>query len=284
MTRRWVRWALAGIVLACVAAAAVALSPLVRPGRASSPDPDDTVEPLSPAEPAEHASALDILDRLAERAAQQPVAAPASGQLLHRRTESSTAGVRRRQDVWVDLTTTATVRIRSVGGADADDWPAPGRSRDRDEVVNRAKDALTRYGPSIVRPTPAWAAGLSSDPTVLLADLRAGVAASGAARPDLALVDGVTVVLRDLMGYLAPAQRRAIYQVLARLPSVGVRSADPVEIDGRSLVAVTMYASGDRTDLLFDPGTGLANGRRIGAEVWDIWICSVVNTVEEPTT
>lgn len=112
---------------------------------------------------------------------------------------------------------------------------------------------------SIIFPTPEWLAGLPTDPAALLAELRGAMDEDGPWSVDHQVWSAMQEFYLKCDLLLGPELRVALLKAFTSLR--GITSSD-VTIDKRRLVAVrhTERSSGD--EILFDPATGRAVGRR----------------------
>ncbi|MBB5871199.1 hypothetical protein F4553_004578 [Allocatelliglobosispora scoriae] len=145
--------------------------------------------------------------------------------------------------------------------------------------IAQARDDLATQGPSLIRPTPQWLAALPTDPTALLAQLRAESQQEGAAwSVDHRLWDTMANLYSGSEIALTPAVRAALLQALSGLHGL---TTSTVTVNGHSLVAIrhTEKLSGD--EILFDPASGKAVGRRTlynnQVEYESTWVQSIVN-------
>jgi hypothetical protein len=119
--------------------------------------------------------------------------------------------------------------------------------------------ADTSTSPGWQNPTPAWLAGLPTDPAGMLSRLRAD--APDNTRGDAELV---TYVNDALQTGLVPAKVRAVlYQALALLPDLTV-TQNEANLAGRTGVAMGVDDPADptRADIIIDPATGQYIGAR----------------------
>ncbi|MFC0530157.1 CU044_5270 family protein [Phytohabitans kaempferiae] len=121
------------------------------------------------------------------------------------------------------------------------------------------RDRLRLRGPSIHQPTPAWIAALPTDPDRLRAHLRGLVGEGGAWSTDHVLWTTLQAFYLHSDLLLSPAQRAALLRSYTGLH--GITSAE-VTVDGRRLVAVRQSEQQSGNEILFDPATGQAVGRR----------------------
>lgn len=119
--------------------------------------------------------------------------------------------------------------------------------------------AFDRSGPSILRPTPEWLAALPTDPDELRARLRGFFGGESSWSTDYALWDMLQNLYMNSGLVMTPAVRAALLRSFTGL--LGITSGE-VTIAGRRLVAVRHTERRSGLEILFDPATGSAVGRR----------------------
>ncbi|MEV4416981.1 hypothetical protein [Catellatospora sp. NPDC049609] len=185
------------------------------------------------------------------------------GQLIHVRADGWAAGQHgddptaqvgyQGRELWLDPQGMIPVKLLD-GERDLFDGPK-GRPDDTFE-----RDDLRENGPSLRRPTPEWLAQLpAGDPAALLARLRADVAGNEKWTADHLVWDamGELYLHADLL--LSPALRAGLLRAVQGMDGL---TAGEVVIDGVRLVSIRQTEGRSATEILFDPVTGWAVGRR----------------------
>lgn len=265
--------AMAGIL---VAGLVIGGALVLRPGSDDlgfgSPSGEKTSEPnLAPAPP----ETVAALNALAEAAARGPAAAAVRpGQFIFVRHDGWAASFRANaaqatattepreaeltegtierqiREMWVDpegmITMSITDGREEMGG---------------DPASERA--AFKRDGPGLNWATPEWLASLPTDPERLRGQLRDLIGKGDSWSTDHALWTNLQefYLRTDLL--LTPELRAALLRSFTGL--LGITSSE-VTVDGRRLVAVRHTERGSGDEILFDPATGSAVGRRSVAE------------------
>ncbi|MGN9907233.1 CU044_5270 family protein [Phytohabitans sp. LJ34] len=121
------------------------------------------------------------------------------------------------------------------------------------------RGAFEREGPSLNWSTPEWLASLPTDPERLRTKLRELTGDGGAWSTDHALWSTLQELYLRADLVLGPEVRAALLLSFTGLR--GLTSSD-VTVDGRRLVAVRHTERGTGDEILFDPATGQAVGRR----------------------
>lgn len=121
------------------------------------------------------------------------------------------------------------------------------------------RGAFERQGPSLNWSTPEWLASLPTDPAQLRAELRELTGDGGAWSTDHALWSTLQELYLRADLVLSPEVRAALLLSFTGLR--GLTSSD-LTVDGRRLVAVRHTERGTGDEILFDPATGQAVGRR----------------------
>jgi len=137
------------------------------------------------------------------------------------------------------------------------------------------RGVFEQSGPSLDQPTPAWLASLPTDPDQLRGKLRELMGEEEAWSTDHALWSTLQefYLRTDLL--LTPELRSALLRSFTGL--LGLTSSEAM-VDGRRLVAVrhTERESGD--EILFDPATGAAVGRRSVTSSPDVTVSAPAGT------
>jgi hypothetical protein len=256
--RTWQRLLVPVTAAAMVVGLAVGATVVFRPGGLSfgaggGPSDEKTSEPnLAAASP----QAVAALKAMAEVAAGVPTTVPpiATGQyvLVH-------------HDGWVAVVSESS-RFAKVEKQDRDYWfdPRGGliRAASFDGAPPRVENEDVPRGQtvgSIIHPTPEWLAGLPTDPVKLLAELRGAMDKDAPWSIDHQVWSAMQdLYLRcDLL--LSTEVRVALLRAFTSLR--GITSSE-VSIDKRRLVAIRHTERGSGDEILFDPTTGRAVGRR----------------------
>ncbi|GAB4061540.1 CU044_5270 family protein [Catellatospora paridis] len=227
------------------------------------------VIPIGGGEPAAQAQAADILAGAAAQARLQPEVPVRGDQFVHVESvatvlgmneatkESSTSTITRQVWLSVDGTHDGLIRQRPrSGGGDWTDMALPGC---RDGVVTQTKGGVT--GTQACTPTPAYVAGLPTDPDAMLAYLYRGVDEHPNKNPRDQQAFSAAADLVD-EAYLAPASLAAVFGAVARIPGVSV-VGEVTDEAGREGVAVALReVQGTRSELIFDRGSHAYLGTR----------------------
>ncbi|BCB87545.1 hypothetical protein Psuf_048580 [Phytohabitans suffuscus] len=265
----------ATLVAGLVVGGAVLFRPGGEPlGFGAPPSADKSSDPnLTPAPP-ETVAALNAL--AAAAAAGPPAARVAPGRYIFARHDGWAAGyemsagngVQRRggsgaapgqaavpsngtlerqiREIWFDPQGMVAVSITD-GKREMSADPAAGRAAFKDR------------GPSLFQPTPEWLATLPTDPDQLRAELREQIGEGGAWSTDHALWSTLQEVYFSADLVMTPELRAALLRSFTGLR--GITSSE-ITVDGRRLVAVRHTERGGGNEILFDPATGSAVGRR----------------------
>ena len=129
--------------------------------------------------------------------------------------------------------------------------PPPGHEMPQPTAVPDAEATL-------LKPTPAWIAGLPTE-TAALRELLRPYATHGSWSFDHYLMGLLGDFFWTCQPLLTPQLRVAFYQVLAGLNGL---TASEMTIQGRRLYAIRQTESVHGKELLFDPASGLMVGRR----------------------
>ncbi|WP_425546868.1 hypothetical protein, partial [Asanoa iriomotensis] len=206
--------------------------------------------------PSESIDAATSIDRLIAAAAGSPTLTLTPGQLVYSRSYGVTS-------------------FDNVGN------PEPGRMmRDESEIwyapegmvaqaikqngVDRATDGtpVTRVDkPSIWQPTPAWLAGLPTEPAALRTELLAGIGANAKWSGDHLLAKELGELLVSSEPLLTADVRVAMLKVIKDFKGLSARET---VFDGKRVWAIRQTEQGRFDELLFDPATGRAVGRASG--------------------
>ncbi|MCW6011194.1 CU044_5270 family protein [Micromonospora sp. CPCC 205371] len=254
----WTRLLVPVTAAAMVVGLAVGATVVFRPGGLSVgaggvPSDEKTSEPnLAPPSP----EAVAALKAMAEVAAGKPTTVPpiATGQYVFVR-----------HDGWVAVVSESS-QVAKVEKQDRDYWfdPQGGllRGSSFDGAPPRVEDQEVpreQVLGSVIHPTPKWLAQLPTDPIKLLDDLR------GAMDKDApwSIDHQVWTAMQDLYMrcdvLLNTEGRAALLRAFTSLR--GITSSE-VTIDKRRLLAIRHTERGSGDEILFDPTTGRAVGRR----------------------
>jgi hypothetical protein len=236
---------------------------VLRPGSElldfGAPSDDKTSEPnLAPAPP----ETVDALKALADAAARGPAAVEVRpGRYIFVRHDGWAASLpavndengaqegtieRQIRELWFD-----PAGMIMVSGTDgkADLGADPGAAR----------AAFKERGAGLMYPTREWLAALPTDPERLRGRLRDLTGDGGAWSTDHALWSSLQEFYLSTDLLLAPELRAALLRSFTGLR--GLTSSE-VTVDGRRLVAVRHTERDNGDEILFDPATGAAVGRR----------------------
>lgn len=296
--RRWVPvLAAASAVLVVTVGAVLVLGgaplPVGLPFGAGPRWPEGTGTESAPDKPdqAEHVSAVQLLEQLARTAEQQPgpLVVP-SGKLLYVRSSSLPDGMAPTlstdylHEMWLEQPGCIPLMIRRQDGTSGFTMPDPTNPRDNwPAELDRTRAQFAADGPSLRFPTPEFLAGLPTDPAQLYLVLGDLVQPSrGAWSTEHAIADQVRGLFNTAGPLIPPAQKAAIYRVLARLGSVAA-TGTPQTLAGRTVVGVAQLERGGRDQLLFDLTTGdlVGSGGESSASFFAIWQHSLVSSVGE---
>jgi hypothetical protein len=280
----WTRLAVPAGVAALVLAVAVggvlavrADGPGVGPGASaasSPPDPRDP-SPPDPAPPGDDATseqrpnrgpsspeAVAALEELADAARDVEPARLRPGQLIYSRgvgvttATSSTPGADGEPE-WRDTRLPADER----GWYDPEGmiWLPTDEGMRMEPSVEDQRDEVARSGGTIVNPTPAWLAALPTDPDALLAEMRSWTTPDQSWSVDHQVINLLHELHLRADPVLPTDTRVALLRAMARL--TGLSATSPT-VDGRTVVAIRHAEVNDTIEILFDPATGRAAGRR----------------------
>ncbi|GIF73090.1 hypothetical protein [Asanoa siamensis] len=115
--------------------------------------------------------------------------------------------------------------------------------------------------PSIWQPTPAWLAGLPTDPTALRAELLAGMGENQKRSADSLLAKEIGELLVSSEPLLTGDVRVALLKMIKRWSGLSARET---VVDDRKVWGLRRTEQGRFDEILFDPATGLAVGRASG--------------------
>jgi hypothetical protein len=133
---------------------------------------------------------------------------------------------------------------------------------DPDAEIAQLRQELADNGPSAIRPTPEWLAGLPADPVALRA-LLLGDTGANKWSDDHRLFTAVSDLLINAEPILEPASRTALYGALG---TIGELTALDTTAEGLRVYAIRHTENGSIDELLFDPATGRFLGRGSGHE------------------
>lgn len=208
----------------------------------------------------EAVAALDELARTAERA--QAVALR-PGQLVHVLTEGWaveltdgwTGTVRfQPRESWLDPQGMLPLKL-----LDGDQNMFERMRADREGNLEHARDVMRDSGPNIAFPTPQWLAELPTEPQALLAVLRADVEDNQTWTKDHQVWDALGRLYMNCDILLSPQLRAALLRSFQGMDGL---TAGKVVIDDVELVAIRQTDGTSADEILFDPVTAWAVGRR----------------------
>jgi hypothetical protein len=205
-----------------------------------------------------------VNDMVAVSASVTP-ATVADGQLVYARIETAEAGATRLNERWLDPNGMQPVAIIIDGQVQ----PPPS-----------FPDQLSPG--SVIRPTPQWLAGLTTDPTELyrmfFSAMPSGPGGGSGKLPQVDYVFGSIVEFLFICEPILPAaQRAAVFRVLGQIAGI---KANELNVAGRHLYLVQDPVFSD--GLLLDPATGHAVGERWGdvnSPADDLWYYAIVDHV-----
>ena len=282
-SRPWVRWgapvAVTGLVLALIVGTVSVMSPAAfdalvgaLPGFGGT----DSRDKPGRASAEEHAAAVAALEAMARAAASSEPVEVKDGQLLYIRGTGTRWSPPYKHEMWVDVNGAIPLMIRrtdgtsgfTVGGpepsADPSGTPSPmpanPKDANYDAEVEQRRAELAEKGPDLTRPTPAYLAGLPTDPRDLLDLMKEQF---GPSAGDWSVDHGVFDQTRNLLYMNEPLLtgevRATIYRALALLPGVG--SSGEVTYEGRRYVTIWFTERGERQqEVWLDPATGRVAG------------------------
>jgi hypothetical protein len=276
-----------------------------------SPEPSPTAAPptektrSTPAlpGPSHRKAATDLLESFAAAAGTGP--APLTvpdGQLLYVRGEGQASGSSASanggpvtttrlpyvHELWLDVNGAIALRIRRTDGDRVSiDTDEAGPKNNQAEQIAEQRARLAE-GPSLDMPTPAYLAGLPTDPDAMLALLRSWVEQGGGAAwsTDYLVVKSVRELLYNNEPLITPQVRAALYRALAKLDSV-FSTGQRQQIDGRWVYAIAQMERDHRLELLLDAETGRVVGSSLSQfeasepEFYDLWSYAVVGSTAE---
>ncbi len=206
-------------------------------------------------------AALDELAHTAESAAtvtlapRQLIHVKADGWAAGRSGEDPTARISYQgRELWIDPQGMIALRVLADGrdlaeGPKAD--PQPGRAE---------RDDLLQNGANLRRATPEWLAQLpAGDPAALLARLRDDVDDNEKWTADYLVWDAVAQLYFNADLLLSPQLRAGLLRSFRGMD--GLTSGEVV-VDGWRLIAIRQTEGSSSTEILFDPLTASAVGRR----------------------
>lgn len=291
---RWWRWSLGGLGISGAVAAALVAPAVLGPATVPGNPTGDGVESRSATVPiGDGDSAGTVLRLAAANARLDPAAQTRPGQFIYRVIDEGSLYVAgdaegggpvariwqvRRHEMWYTVEGLHPARTRITEGvsrtpltrADAEAAPELGYDLTAPPKVEEYGPAPgdeppagctncweTREPGDLYRPTPAYLAGLPTDPARLLGALRQAVSRQGSKHsPDQQVFTAILDLLRDAAPIMPPALRAALYQAVALIPGIE-RVGGRVELGGRQGVAIGRdgEATGDETEreeLVFD--------------------------------
>jgi hypothetical protein len=133
---------------------------------------------------------------------------------------------------------------------------------DPEAEIAQLRQELADNGPSAIRPTPAWLAGLPADPAAVRA-LLLGDTGVNKWSDDHRLFTAVSDLLINAEPILAPATRTALYGALGTISEL---TALDTTAEGLRVYAIRHTENGSIDELLFDPASGRFLGRGSGHE------------------
>lgn len=242
----------AAVVTGLAIGAAVVFAPSSLPFGSPATGGKTAEANLAPAAP----EAVAALHALAEAAAGSTAASVAPGQLIYVKHDGWAASFRlpgnegvigpQQRELWVDPQGMIVLSIKADGVTAG-------------EEVDQARERLVEEGPSLSQPTPQWLASLPTDPATLLAELRGAMGEEDAWSTDHQVWTAMQEFYSNAELLLSPQVRAALLRAFTGLR--GITSSE-VTIDGRRLVAIRHTEQGNGDEILFDPATGQAVGRR----------------------
>jgi hypothetical protein len=259
--RSWPRLLVPVTAAAMVVGLAVGATVVFRPadlsfGSGSTPAEEKTAESnLAPPSP----EAVAVLNAMAAVAAEKPTTVPpiAPGQYVFVRHDGWAAAMSAHDA----SNQTATVREQ-----DREYWFDPQgmvlRAASFDGEPARPEHESIPAGPAagtITRPTPEWLASLPTEPAKLLTELRSAMAEDGPWSVDHQLWSALQDFYLTCDLLLSSELRAGLLRAFTSLR--GITSSE-VTIDQRRLVAIRHTERGNGDEILFDPTTGRAVGRR----------------------
>ncbi|MBV1851683.1 hypothetical protein [Catellatospora tritici] len=211
----------------------------------------------------EAVAALEALAHTAEQGTATVTLAP--GQLIHVQTTGWAAHLNaagpgtgqveyQPRSIWLDPE--GMVALKLLAG-DRDMFAGP-RSDPEGEQAH-ARQFLAEHGPSLLMPTPQWLASLPTDPAQLLAELRGEMTGNDKWAVDHQVWDQMAQVYADCDILLSPQVRAALLRAYTGMDGLTVGE---VMIDDTRLIAIRHTDQGYAVEILFDPVTAWAVGRR----------------------
>ncbi|GAB4048328.1 hypothetical protein [Catellatospora paridis] len=207
--------------------------------------------------------AVAALDELARTAAHARAVDLRPGQLVHVLTEGWAADLTggwtgtlefQPRESWLDPQ--GMIPLKLLNG---DENMFESMFADHEGNLEHARAFLRDNGPSIVSPTPQWLAQLPTDPPALLALLRADLDDGGAWTADHQLWDAMAQLYMSCDILLSPQLRAALLRSFQGMDGL---TAGTVMIDDIELVAIRQTDGVSADEILFDPVTAWAVGRR----------------------
>jgi hypothetical protein len=208
------------------------------------------------------------IDAMVAASANAPAWPVAPGQLLYHRTD------------WYEVDTAPGA---PPGGRVDIDWYDPNsmslRRMIRTAIGMDEAGSVPAGGPSFEKPSVAWLAQVTTDPTALyriFADLNAGTKLGG----DHYVTEEVFTVFERFGPLLSPKLRAALFRVVGMVNGV---TANQTTVDGRPYYGILDVASQPNSNafLLCDPATGQVVGERYAYGSIQLWSYAVVNSTDE---
>jgi hypothetical protein len=261
----------AAVVVGLAGGGAVVFGPADAPWGFGSPSGTKTTDANLAATPAETVDALNALAGKASRGSAAATVRPgqyiyvkhdgwaASFEMANQEPGEAETGIIGRQPrEWWFNPQGMVLQQQAGGGA-------------REQTGGSISPAPT--GPSFAHPTPEWLASLPTDPDELRDKLRGEMGREDAWSTDHQVWSTMQEFYLNSDLLLSPRVRAGLLRAFTGLR--GLTSSE-VKVDGRSLVAVRHTERESGVEILFDPETGRAVGRR------DVTLSDNVTLVEPP--
>ena len=164
----------------------------------------------------------------------------------------------RQREVWLSADGSRPGLLREAGAADSVLSPRlPVYELDHRGASPRPS-TLEAAAPSVTDPTPAYVAGLPTDPEALLRLVREETRGDGG-DADQRAFRAIGTLLAET--WAPPKVTSALYEAAARIPGVAVLPSAK-DAAGREGVAVARTADGEQTQWIFDRATSVFLGER----------------------